>query len=168
VDRPGWAAMLEYCREHGIRTILIENMSRLCREPIVGEILLMKCRKEGFAVIDCSTGMDLAKDSEDPMVRCLQRVMMAFFALEKDLIVHRTTKAKRRISERTGKCEGQKSYREMPEHAAAVARIDELDERRIPSRTIANTLNAEGFSTKYGKPWSHGVVCGVINQRREG
>lgn len=157
VDRPGWNAIIAHCREHNIRTILIEKIDRLQREPIVGEMLLMQCREHGIALIDCSTGMNFAQESEDPYVRFLQRILRDAAAFNKDVMVHQTRKARQRKRDETGKCEGPKGYRERPEWAPVVARIDHMAQTHS-HEAIASTLNSEGIRTLKGGQWKRGTI----------
>lgn len=165
VDRPGWKRLLEYCEQHGINTILIENSSRLGREPIVCEMLLIQCRKLGLQLIDCSTGQDMAKESEDPTIRCLQRVMFAFYALEKDLFVHRSGTARKRIRDAGHKCDGRKGYRDK--HPELVQRIRELRTKHLTWQAIADVLNNEQIPSWTGAAWTRQTVHGIINKRKQ-
>lgn len=166
-DRPGLNAAIEYCHEHGIHTLLVEKTDRLSRDLVVGFSIIARCQSLGIRVIDCSTGIELTETS-DPYAKFILQVVLAAAELNKNIFVHQSKQARTRLRLRNGRCEGQKSYRDLPQHAPAVARIDELHAQRLTSREIAHTLNAEGFHTKYGNPWSHGTVCKIINQRNAG
>lgn len=166
-DRPAWNAMLKFCKETGCRKILIEKIDRLQREPIVGEILLAQCREIGIAVIDCSTGMNFADESEDPYVRFLQRILRDAAAFNKDVMIYHTGKARAKIRAEKGKCEGAKGYHDSPDFPqgqAIIERAKALRESGLPYRKIARILNSEGLPTMTGRPWRGTTVHKMLKR----
>lgn len=161
--RPVFSAMLEFCEQHAISHILIEKMDRWARDLIVGELLLAQCRKLQITVIDCSTGLNLTEESDDPYATFVRQVMLAAAELNKNVFVHQTKKARRRIRQRSGKCEGRKGYADTPgwEHVVESARRHRSAGRSYAF--IAESLNLQGLPTMSGKPWTKGTVHQMLN-----
>lgn len=166
-ERPIFAEMLSWCGEHGVQTILVEKMDRWARDLIVGELLLSQCRQMEITVIDCSTGLNLTEQSDDPYAKFVRQIMGAAAELNKNIFVHQTAKARRRKAERTGKCEGRKGYLDdpkFPQGPAVVARARELRRSLLTCDAIADVLQREGLPTKSGTAWTGKKVHSMLNR----
>jgi DNA invertase Pin-like site-specific DNA recombinase len=167
-DRPGLAALLDRIESNGVRVVLVENASRLARDLMVSEVILAQLRDAGCTVIDCDSGTNLIDDNDDdPTRRLIRQVLGAVAEFDRRVTVLKLSAARKRIRDRTGRCEGRKPYGTRPGEAAVVARIRELHrkphgEERRSLGDIVKILNAEGRPTRSGKPWSKESVRLVI------
>lgn len=170
VERPGWNAMLAYCKEHGVNTILVEKIDRLQREPIVGELLLIQCREAGISLIDCATGMNFAGESDCPYIRFLQRILRDAAAFNKDMAVHNMGAARARTRKQGIKSDGRKGYRDSPKtpHGPdTIARARRLREQGITYQAIADLFNETNTPTMTNVPWTRGIVHSMLNPKSE-
>lgn len=168
INRPGFQNLLEYCRQTGISTIIVECMDRWARDLIVGELLLIQCRQLGLTVIDASTGNTLTDESDDPDVKLMRQMLLLMAQYERDKLTYRMRVARKRIKQRNGKCEGRKGYLDnpkFPQGPKIVARARELRGARMKYRDIAVVLTREGWPTMSGKPWSPGSVQSMLAGR---
>ncbi len=164
-ERPVFASMLEHCAEHGITTILVESPMRFARDLAVALVLAEDCRRRGLAVIDCSTGMNMAERSDDPISKFVHQILFAIAELNKNIFVQMTAKARRRIRERTGKCDGRKGYADdpnFPQGPAIIQRATQLRTQRMTYRQIARTLTSEGWPTLNGGKWRASTVHRIL------
>lgn len=161
-ERPGFAAMLEYCRQNDVQTIIIEKIDRWMRDMIVGELLLAMCRNQGITVLDASTGFALTDESDDPWVKMVRRQMAVAAEFNKDILVYNMRKARERIRSKGRKCEGRKGYSDTEQGRQAIRRAQSLRREGKSYGAIAKTLQAEGYQTANGGPWKKGTVHGMI------
>lgn len=155
-ERPVFAAMMAYCAEHGITTVLVESPMRFARDLAVALVLAEDCRRRGISIIDCSTGSNLSERTDDPISRFVHQILFAVAELNKNIFVQMTAKARRRIRERTGKCEGRRGYHDsqnFPQGPAIVARAQDMRSKGLTYREIAATLRSEGVPTMNGGEW---------------
>lgn len=169
-DRPGLAALLDRIESNGIRIVLIENASRLARDLLVSEVILAQFRAAGCAVICCSSGLDLAAETDaDPTRRLIRQVLGAVSEFDRRVTVAKLKAARDRIRARDGRCEGRKPYGARPHEVAVIHRIRELYRKphgraRRSFQAIADTLNAELAPTRTGRPWSKQTVFGIVRR----
>lgn len=167
-DRPGFQQMLDYCRQNGVRTVIVERMDRWARDLIVGEMLLIECRQTGIVVIDASTGNTLTDESDDPDVRFMRQMFLLVAQRERDLLTKRMRVGRERLRQRNGKCEGRKGYLDNPKFPQGPqihARAAELRRGRMKYRDIAVVLNREGWTTMTGREWTGPLVQSLLSAR---
>jgi hypothetical protein len=75
----------------------------------------------------------------------------------------------RRARALEGRCEGRKPYGFHPNERAVVEHMKDLrrkpvKEARLSFDGIAQQLNAEGHTTRYGKPWTRAAVHVVLSR----
>ena len=163
--RPGFAALLERIEGNGVRTVIIEDVSRLARTLMVQELGILSLVKRGVRVLTAS-GDDLT-DTEDEMRVALRQIMGAFAELEKKRLVKKLRGARERMKaegkqvtlDGRGKCGGRLSLREKrSEHVAAARAVN--DGRSLDK--IAAALAAQGFTTPSGKPYSASAIQSML------
>lgn len=169
-DRPGLAALLNHLDAHGVRTVLVENASRLARDLMVQEIILAEFRKHGVTVIEADGGNDLTVGTSDPTATLIRQVLGAVSQFEKSVVVLKLRAARQRKRSKTGRCEGRKPYGTRLGEAAIVARIRELRRKpvkgnRLSFAAIARRLNEEGVPTRSGGPWSQSTVGQILGRQ---
>lgn len=166
-DRPGLAALLDRVESNGVRTVLVENASRLARDLLVQEIILGRFRDTGVRVIAADSGTDLTVEDNDPTRKLIRQVLGAVSEFEKSVLVLKLRAARDRIRRTRGRCEGAKSYGSYPGEAAIVERMRRLRRKPVKGRRaslaqIAATLNAEAFRNRAGREWSARMVWHVL------
>lgn len=167
-DRPGLAQLLDRIESNGVRTVLVENSSRLARDLLVSEVILGQLRALGCTVIDCDSGTNLVDDQDDdPTRRLIRQVLGAVSEFDRRVTVLKLRAARERIRRRTGRCEGRKPFGSRPGEADTLERIRQLHrkphgEPRRSYQAIADALNLEGRATRTGSPWSKQVVYQVV------
>ena len=169
-DRPGLAQLLDRIESNGVRTVLVENSSRLARDLLVSEVILGQLRSLGCTVIDCDSGTNLIDDQEDdPTRRLIRQVLGAVAEFDRRVTVLKLRAARERIRRRTGRCEGRKPFGSSPGEADTLERIRQLHrkphgENRKSYQDIADALNLEGRATRTGKPWAKGTVHQLVTR----
>jgi DNA invertase Pin-like site-specific DNA recombinase len=169
-DRPGLAALLDRVESNGVRVVLVENATRLARDLMVSEVILQQLRDAGCRVISCDSGTNLIEESDDdPTRRLIRQVLGAVAEFDRRVTVLKLRAARERIRRRTGQCEGRKPYGSRPGEAAVIERIRTLYRKphgrsRRSLQEIADTLNADGVTTRTGKPWAKGTLHQIIKR----
>jgi site-specific DNA recombinase len=106
--------------------------------------------------------------------KALVQIQGVFAELEKNQLVRRLQKARLRVKEQTGRCEGRKPYGETPEEKTVIHRIRAMRRTRrnhTPGMTlqaIADRLNSEGIPTSLGKKWTPGQIHAWLNRKKRG
>ena len=87
----------------------------------------------------------------------------------KSLLVKKLRKAREKVRNDKGKCEGRKRYGEDSAHEQEVVRRIKLMRRKrkgglkgMTLQAIADKLNEEGIRTKTGKTWQRVQVMNVL------
>lgn len=165
-DRPGLSEMMDRLKSNGIRTVIVENPTRLARDLMVQEVLLNDCRKNGITVYS-SDGTILTDDGdEDPTRTLIRQVLGAVSQFEKSCIVQKLASARKRIRKTKGKCEGNKCYGELKGESKLIKRIKQLkiEKRRISQREICDRLFEDGFTTRKGTKFTQSQVSRIIKR----
>ena len=170
-DRPGLACLLDRVEHNCVKTVLVENASRLARDLMVQEVVLAQFRKIGVSVIAADGGTDLTVADGDPTRTLIRQVLGAVSEFEKATAVLKLRAARERIRRRTGHCEGPKPYGTYPGETTVLARMQELRRKAVKGKrasyaVIAATLNAEGFTNRGGRPWSGRMVFYTLKTAR--
>lgn len=158
LDRPAFKALLDRIDGNGIRTVIIEDTSRLAREMLVFETGLLMLLSRGITVIEASSG-DVLTDTTDPMRVAMRQIVAAVVQAEKRRLVLKLKGARERATARRG-------YRKADQ---AEARYPGLVERVMAMRAagqtmqaITDTLAAEGLTTATGKPFALTQIARLI------
>jgi DNA invertase Pin-like site-specific DNA recombinase len=160
-DRPAFVAMLDYCVEVGVKTILIERMDRWARKFSTGESLIEDCRQRGLTVVNCATGDNLTDDTPDPDVWFIGALSLLMAEWDKRKLSHRMSVAKTRLRKANGKCDGRKGYRDDPNFPQGPAIIElarQLRKSGMPYREVAATLERNNLPTMNGGRWQPNTV----------
>lgn len=165
-DREGLSEMMNRLKTNGVRTVVVENPTRLARDLMVQEVLLNDCRKNGITVFS-SDGTVLTDDGdEDPTRTLIRQVLGAVSQFEKSCIVQKLASARKRIRKAKGKCEGNKFYGELEGESKLIDRIKQLkvEKRRISQREICDRLFEEGFKTRKGTKFNRSQVSRILGR----
>lgn len=162
--REAFGQMVERIAGNGVRVVLVERADRLARDLIVGETLIATLRKLGVKVIEACSGLDLT-DTTDPSRILIRQVLGAVAEFNRREIVGKLAKARRRIRESRGRCEGRKPYGVTEAESAGLNRLLQLVHgERLSLRKAAHTLTAEGVPTRGGKPWTPYAVAKIAKR----
>ena len=166
-QREGFTALLAYCREHGVRTILCESASRFARDLIVQETGHAMLTREGFSLVAVDDPDAFTADT--PTARMVRQILGAVAEFEKANLVAKLRGARDRKSAAAGgRIEGRKGYAETaPElvrEARRLARKNPVTGKARSLRRIAEELAALGHKTEQGNPFSAGQVARLIGR----
>ena len=171
-DRPAFQEMIGAILNNGVRTVFVENLTRLARAYVIADAILVYLASKRITLISADTGEDVtAAMSGDPMKKAMIQMQAVFSELEKNSLVRKLNAARARKRAETGRCEGVKPYGTLPGEAKAVARMRQLrrkpvgKNKRLSFARIADQLNAEGIPTRGGKPWAASTVKQILNRK---
>lgn len=166
-DRPAFEAMLDYCAEHGITTILVDKTDRFTRDLYIGLQLIGRCATLNLNVIDCSIGKNITKPNS-PVEKFLIQTLMSVAELNKNLLVSNMAIARKRIRDSGQKCDGRKGYHDDPNFPLGpeiIARAHSLRHtQKLSFNQIANIFNDEHIPTLNGGAW-HGNTIRRITSK---
>ena len=169
-DRPEFNFCCERILKNGVRTILIEDLSRLARDSMVQQLLLAKLADLGIDLINCTTGQNITADvAENPMLKAMIQIQGVFAELEKANLVGKLRHAREAKTAATGKCEGAKAYgEEDPAEREVLKTMKSLRRLRRGKRkgfaTIAATLNKRGIKPRRGEKWHATTVQRILER----
>lgn len=160
-QRQGFAALLAWCRESGVRTIVVENASRFARDLIVQETGHALLRAQGFTLIAADDPDAFTADT--PTARMVRQILGAVAEFEKANLVGKLRGARDRASAAAGRrIEGRKGYADtnpkLVQEAKRLARKSPKTGKSRSLRRIAAELAALGFVTGSGQQFSAGQV----------
>jgi site-specific DNA recombinase len=150
LDRPGLTDLFVAIKANGVRTVLVENATRLARDLMVSEIILAEFRKLGVKVISADGGVDLTLGNDDPTGKLVRQILSAVSEWEKCLIVQKLRASRLRIRREGSRCEGRKPYGITQEEQAVIERVRTMRKERKSFVEIANTFNMENVPTRSG------------------
>jgi DNA invertase Pin-like site-specific DNA recombinase len=156
-DRPEFKVMISAIMRDSVDTVIVESLDRLAREYRIQEQLLIYLASKGINLISANTGENVTQAiTEDPMKKAMVQMQGIFAELDKSLTVKKLRKAREKIRQQTGKCEGRKSYRETEEGSEILREIRRLRRKRKGRvrrkfNEIAEALNNQGYRAANGK-----------------
>ena len=170
-DRPAFQEMVSAILDNGVRTIVVENLTRLARAYVVQDAILVFLASKGVSLISADTGEDVtAAFHGDPMKKAIIQMQAVFSELEKNSLVRKLKAARARSRAENGRCEGRKPFGERDGEQDAIERMRRLrrkpvgKDKRMSFAKIAARLQEEGFPTRTGKPWSAASVKGILGR----
>ena len=170
-DRPAFSDMVSAILDNGVRTVIVENLTRLARAYVIQDAILVFLASKGVALISADTGEDVtAAFHGDPMKKAIIQMQAVFSELEKNSLVRKLKAARARKRIETGRCEGVKPFGTLPGEDEAVARMKALRRKpigkakRMSYAKIAAAMQAEGFATRSGGPWRASTVQDILKR----
>ena len=158
--RPGFSALLDRIESNGVRTVIIDEVSRFARDVLAQELGILALIKRGVTVLTTS-GDDLTV-TDDPMKVFMRQVAGAFSQLEKARLVAKLRAARERKRAEGRKVEGRKSLAEKRPEAVALARKLSKQRPRLSLREISAKLASDGFTTPKGLQYSASAVASML------
>jgi DNA invertase Pin-like site-specific DNA recombinase len=153
--RPGFSALLDRIEANGVRTVIIEDASRLARQLVTQELGIIALIARGVRVVTAS-GDDLTDDS-DPSRTMMRQIAGAFHQYEKARLVAKLKAARdRKRATGVGRAQGRKTWAEKnPELVAMAKKLRGPSLRPALSlRKIAAELLVKDHGRKPGVPFS--------------
>jgi DNA invertase Pin-like site-specific DNA recombinase len=153
-DRPGFAALLDRIESNGVRTVIVEDVSRFAREMKAHILGIALLRERGVRLLSAVDGQDLTEDT-DEMTEGMVTIMAVFAQIEKKRFVKKVRAARDRKSIREGRrIEGRKGYREtQPNLVREAKRLTHGNrKKRLSLRAISVSLAAMGYVNSKGNP----------------
>jgi len=162
--RPGFASLLDRIEVNGVRTVIVEDVSRFARDNYAHVVGLALLRERGVTLLTAD-GHNLTDDT-DEMQEAMLSVMAVFATMEKKRLVKKLKAARDRKSAQQGKrIEGRKPYQETrPEMVKAAKRLAHGNRKeRLSLRGISAKLAEDKYTTATGKPFSAEQVKRLIS-----
>jgi DNA invertase Pin-like site-specific DNA recombinase len=170
-DRPAFQDMISAILDNGVRTIIVENLTRLSRAYVVQDAILVFLASKGITLISADTGEDItAAIQGDPMKKAIIQMQAVFSELEKNSLVRKLRAARQRKREETGKCEGQKPYgfnageQDIIDLMRSMRRKPIGQDKRMSYAKIAAELNARAIPTRQGGDWGMSSVKTILTR----
>ena len=153
---------------------LLPGLDRLARDTMLSLWLMKEIRKLGAELVS------IAEPGrwEDPTQKLLLTMVAAFAEFEKSLIASRLSSGRKTKARQGGYASGKapigykakrgdKALTLDEEKAATVRRVFELRDAKpdAPLKKIADTLNAEGYTTKEGKSFHAMQVKRILDRK---
>jgi DNA invertase Pin-like site-specific DNA recombinase len=172
--RVGLYDALEALRSGTVGGLVVYDLDCLARALHVQEAVLGQVWEMGATLFSVEDGGEVPEDDpDDPLRRAMRQMRGVFAKLERSMLQKRLRDGLRAKAERGGyvgggppfgwRVEG-KQLVEVPAEQAVIARMRTLQAKGGSTRSIAVALNAEGLTSKRGKPWSHVRVWAVLNR----
>jgi DNA invertase Pin-like site-specific DNA recombinase len=108
--RPAFRELMEFCKKDDIKTILIENASRLSRDLLISEFSIQSLNKGHLQIIPVDAPESFT--GTNPTNKFMRQILGSVAELEKTSLVEKLKSARDKKREETGKCEGRKSLLE--------------------------------------------------------
>lgn len=173
-ERPEFSAMCSEILTNGIKIVIIESLDRLSRKLMIQEQLLIYLAARDIELIVANTGENVTKAiSEDPMRKAMVQMQGVFSELDRNQLVRKLRKARDKVRNEKGKCEGPKFYGFFEGETEVLKRVRLM--RRKPKnpkqkprtfQSIADQLNSEGIRTRQDKKWTAALVYNILNKNK--
>ena len=166
-DREGFDALLQFCKEHSVTTILFETSSRYARDKDVAVKGFYMVEDFGIdSLIDCEANLDLLGmwNSGKAYEAILPFLKLIIAEDEKREVVRRLRSGRDKKKSMLGKCEGRKSLvqifgKDMRDNALRARR------RGQTYQHIADWLARKGVAKANGSPLTRGQVWHLLNTK---
>ena len=145
-EREGFSALIQYCLDNDVTTILCENASRFARDVIVQEMGYRELKKLKIQLIPVDAPDYFTGDS--PSLTMIRQILGSVAEFEKSNLVSKLRGARERVKAKTGKCEGRKSLKEIMGDATFTSMVRQVKSLRKQNKSyasIAGVLASKGF-----------------------
>jgi DNA invertase Pin-like site-specific DNA recombinase len=164
-NRAGFAALLDRIEGNGVRTVIVEDVSRFARELVPQELGIALLAKRGVRLLTAS-GDDLT-DSDDLGRKMMRQVAGAFAEYEKGRLVAKLRSGRERVRKETGKkVGGHKSHAELwPEATALAKRLRRANPKtgnRLSYREIGKAMEKAGHLNQHGQAFNPQSIRAMI------
>jgi DNA invertase Pin-like site-specific DNA recombinase len=161
--RPGFVELLDYCQDHSIGVVLVENAGRFARDlavQLTGHGLL---RKRGIELIPVDAPTYFTDPS--PTAELVRQILGAVAQFEKAALVAKLRHARESKRAATGRCEGRPPVPDVViAEARRLARKSPKTGKRRSLRAIAAELAALGHLGPSGVPYHAGSIAHMLQR----
>lgn len=168
LNRPGMERLLALVDSHDVDTVIIAKLDRLTRSVKDLAELLERFNRRGVSLVSVADALD----TRSAAGRLVLNIMVSVSQWEREAIGERTRDAmhhKRANGERIGtvpfgfQMAADGLHLEAnPAEQDILSRIRELKAAGCSTRRIAESLNAEGFTTRRGTAWRFQYVAEAL------
>lgn len=171
-ERPEFGVMLDSIdkrnanpNEARVDCVIVERMDRLARDLMASELLLRELRNRGVKLFSTDQGqlMDMASNDVDPTRILIRQFMAALAQWEKSTLVKKLRVARER-AEKEGIYSGRKPYGALSEEHEGLVQLNEWNRQGYNCEDISDMMNARGYPTRTGVPWSKHTVRGILSR----
>jgi DNA invertase Pin-like site-specific DNA recombinase len=157
--RPAFVSMIDRIAGNGVRTVLIEDASRLARELYVQESAIIAMLRLGVSVI-AANGDNLTQ-TDDPYRIAMRQMSGVFAELEKRRLVAKLRSGRNKVIAKEGHCGGPVPHRIANPAAHALA---QRLSKKMSLREISAALAAKGHLNANGKPFNPNSIASMLRQ----
>lgn len=176
-DRPALAYALRALKECRADGIVVPKLDRLARDLVVQEQLIAEVWRMGAALFSAvaSEAEYLVDDPADPSRKLIRQVLGAVSEYERAMIALRLRSGRAHKASEGGYAYGSPAFGQRAvdkalvtddREQAALKRMAKLHAEGAPLRTIAATLDAEGYKPKRGERWHPTTVARCLARLR--
>lgn len=177
-SREGWRQSAALVRQGQADGIVVARLDRLARDLMVQEVLLRKLGEFGGVVMSTRANENemLVGESKDPSRKLVRTILGAISEYDREMVTDRLAAARKAKADAGGYAHGALPYgfRSVngrlvhdPAEQKALGVMVSLAEQGVPTREIANVLEARGFPTKRGGAWSSPTVSRILKRQKE-
>lgn len=164
--RPAFIDMLTYCHTNEISQIVVETASRFARDIGIQVAGFDMLRGLGIDLIAADSPQAFIDDTPTAvMVRNILGVVSQF---QKADMVAKLKSARDRKRQKTGKCEGRKSWQEMnPDMISLVKRLARVNPKTKHTRSlrqIAGEIATQGYVNGKGQPFQAAQISRMLGR----
>ena len=163
-EREGFSALIQYCLDNDVTTILCENASRFARDVIVQEMGYRELKKLKIQLIPVDAPDYFTGDS--PSLTMIRQILGSVAEFEKSNLVSKLRGARDRVRAKNGKCEGRKSLKEIYGDLRFLTlqrKAKRLSKERLSYAKIAEVLASQGWvQPSTGRPFHRSQVMRLI------
>ena len=174
-DRPGFSDLLAAIKHNHanadeaqkVKAVVIERMDRLARDLMASEILLRELRQLDVQVFATDQGqlLDMASNEVDPTRILIRQILGALAQWEKSNLVRKLRVARERAAADGRPC-GNKPYGLMEGEQDGLRQLAEWDRQGYCNTEVADMMNARGYPSRSGKPWSRHTIAGILARNK--
>ena len=157
-ERDGFESMIDYCLSNNISTIVCESASRFSRDLITQLVGLQYLGKHGISLIAADSPTAFTEDT--PTAIMVSQILGAVSQFDKSSLIAKLAGARKRIREKTGKCEGRKSLNELKPQL--VRKVLKLRKEGKTLQSIADNVSEAGFRTNTGNNLGSGQIYKML------
>jgi DNA invertase Pin-like site-specific DNA recombinase len=158
-NRLALQSLLAALDEGDTDVVLIERLDRLARDLMVQETIIGNMRKHNITLVSVAEP-DLCND--DPSRKLMRQIFGAIAEYDRTMIVLKLRGARQRMKLKAGRCEGRKPYGSRDGEEEVIVRMQTMRRNGMPWTAIADSLNAEGTTSRAGRWHANSVRRAVL------
>lgn len=149
-----------------IDMVVVEDVSHFSEDRVEAEALIYGLQQAGVRTIEVSSGLDLTEgDDRSGDSRYARKIIETLKNFRKGSHGKRLAIQRAEIRRAGKKCEGRKPYGFRPGEQDTLNRMFELSQTGLGCIRVSRALNAEGHTTRCGKPWTPRAVRWFLQER---